>query len=63
MITKEQVLETQNNWGKGVVKIGALKDNRVDCEKFTNEFLDKLYAFEKGLVSFKPTKSPALVVL
>mgnify|MGYP005990770815 CR=1 FL=1 len=56
MITKEQVLEAQNNWGNGVVKIGALKNNRVECEKFSNDFLDKLYTFEVGLVSFKPTK-------
>lgn len=56
MITKEQVLEAQNNWGKGVVQIGALKDNRADCEEFANDFLDKLYAFETGPVSFKPTK-------
>jgi hypothetical protein len=26
MITKEQVLEVQEKWGKGVVMIGALKD-------------------------------------
>lgn len=56
MIQKEQVVEAQNNWGNGVVRIGALKENRVACEKFTNDFLDTLYAFEAGLVSFKPTK-------
>ena len=56
MITKEQVLEAQNNWGNGVVKIGALKRDRVECEKFANEFLDTAYAFELGAVSFKPTK-------
>lgn len=56
MITKEQVLKAQNNWGNGVVKIGSLKDNRTECENFANEFLDELYAFEAGLISFKPTK-------
>lgn len=56
MITREQVLEAQNNWGQGVVKIGTLKDNRVECETFANEFLDKSYTFELGSVSFKPTK-------
>ncbi len=56
MISKEQVLEAQNNWGNGVVKIGSLKENRVDCEKFASEFLDKLYAFQTGTVLFKPTK-------
>ena len=56
MITKEQVEEVQNVWGAGVVKIGSLKSNRSDCEAFTGEFLDNLYAFENGPVLFKPTK-------
>ena len=56
MITKEQVEEVQNVWGAGVVKIGSLKSNRSDCEAFTTEFLDNLYAFENGPVLFKPTK-------
>lgn len=56
MITKEQVLNAQNKWGEGVVKIGSLKENRSECEEFTNEFLDKRYAFEAGSVLFKPTK-------
>ncbi len=56
MIKKEQVENAQNTWGEGVVKIGSLKDYRSECEKFAKEFLDKLYAFELGSVSFKPTK-------
>ena len=56
MVTKEQVLDAQNKWGKGVVKIGSLKENRPECETFTNEFLDKLYSFEADSVLFKPTK-------
>lgn len=56
MITKEQVIESQNEWGAGVVKIGSLKDNRSECESFTSEFLDQRYAFQNGSVLFKPTK-------
>lgn len=56
MITKEQVIEAQNIWAAGVVKIGSLKDARLECESFTSEFLDKLYSFENGPVLFKPTK-------
>lgn len=56
MITKKQVLDIQNDWGSGVVKIGTLKNNRLQCEKFANEFLDKAYAFNTDTVSFKPTK-------
>ncbi|MDC8005858.1 hypothetical protein POV27_17525 [Aureisphaera galaxeae] len=56
MITKEQVLDAQNQWGSGVVKIGSLKDNRPECEAYASEFLDARYAFEAGPVLFKPTK-------
>ena len=56
MITKEQVIAAQNEWGNGVIKIGSLKDQRTNCEEFANQFLDKLYAFDTGSVSFKPTK-------
>lgn len=56
MITKEQVIEAQNEWGAGVVKIGTLKDKRNECELFASEFLDKLYSFETAPVLFKPTK-------
>ena len=56
MLTKEQVIQAQDEWGAGVVKIGSLKDNRSECETFTSDFLDKLYSFENGPVLFKPTK-------
>lgn len=56
MITQDQVINAQNDWGAGVVKIGSLKDSRAECEAFTSDFLDQLYAFELGTVLFKPTK-------
>lgn len=56
MITKEQVVEAQDSWGNGVVKIGELKENTTECEKFANEFLIKHYSFDNGPVLFKPTK-------
>ena len=56
MISNEEVKKIQNTWGEGVVKIGSLKHNRIECEKFTSDFLDNLYAFEMGDVLFKPTK-------
>jgi hypothetical protein len=56
MITQKEVEKIQNTWGDGVVKIGALKHDRKECEKFASEFLDNLYAFDKGKVLFKPTK-------
>jgi hypothetical protein len=56
MITKDQVLEVQKRWGNGVVKIGELKESRIECKAFTNNFLEQLYAFDVGEVLFKPTK-------
>ena len=56
MITSNQVVEAQNEWGSGVVAIGALREERAKCEAFASDFLDKMYAFELGTVLFKPTK-------
>lgn len=56
MISKEQVMNAQSEWAAGVVKIGSLKDQRAECEKFTGEFIDRLYGFSDGPVLFKPTR-------
>jgi len=56
MITTEKVINAQNSWGSGVVKIGSLKDSRPECEAYTSDFLDKHYAFGTSTVLFKPTK-------
>ena len=56
MITKDQVMEAQEKWGNGVVKIGALKEKRTECEAFASSFLDDRYAFVSSTVLFKPTK-------
>ena len=56
MILKNQVLDAQQQWGDGVVKIGSLKADREACEDFASSFLDQRYAFEAGAVLFKPTK-------
>ena len=56
MITKNQVLDAQEKWGNGVVKIGSLKEQRTECEEFASSFLDERYSFDTGTVLFKPTK-------
>ena len=33
-----------------------MKENRSECEEFASKFLDERYAFEAGIVLFKPTK-------
>ena len=54
MITKQQVIEAQNKWAKGIVEIGNIKDNVV-LKEYTINFLNELYSFELGPVLFKPT--------
>lgn len=56
MIIKEQIIKAQNTWAAGVIKIGASKENSIECRKIANEFLDVLYAFDSGFILFKPTK-------
>ena len=56
MITEQQIINIQNQWGAGVVKIGTLRNNRTECKTFASEFLDKHYCFGKSAVLFKPTK-------
>jgi hypothetical protein len=38
MITKDQVLDAQEKWGNGVVKIGSLKAQRTECEDICKQF-------------------------
>ena len=54
MITKEQVIEAQNSWAKGIIAIGSLKDESKLNERVI-DFLDELYSYESGPVLFKPT--------
>jgi hypothetical protein len=56
MISKQTVIDAQNDWGAGVVKIGSLKEDYSSCKTFALDFLDKQYAFEDNIVLFKPTK-------
>lgn len=56
VISRVRILETQRLWGEGIVKIGLLKDQKLKCKNFTNNFLNSFYSFEHGPVLFKPTK-------
>ena len=40
MITEKQIIKVQKSWGEGIIKIGSLKDNRSECENYTNKFID-----------------------
>ncbi|MDQ0455991.1 hypothetical protein [Rhizobium paknamense] len=52
-ITEAEVQQAQQNWGKGLVAIGAAQDPKATAEKFISE----TYAYQDGKVLFKPTKA------
>ena len=57
VITKDEVIKAQEIWGKAIIEIGSLKNNRISLEKKTKSVVNELYAFELGTVLFKPTKA------
>ena len=57
MIKEDQIHEAQKKWGNGIVKIGTLKNKKMECVEFTKTFLNELYDFKNKEVLFKPTKA------
>ena len=57
MITEQEVIQAQEAWGAGIVKIGSLMDDKDQCNAATDAHLDNLYGFDLGTVLFKPTKA------
>jgi hypothetical protein len=57
MITQNDVIQAQENWGKAIVRIGSLKDDPATCKTVTEGLISELYAFSRGPVLFKPTKA------
>lgn len=57
MISIEDIELAQAKWGKNLIKIGSLKNDRNASVKATEEMLNELYAFDVGKVLFKPTKA------
>ena len=56
MITEDQVIEAQNQWGAGVVKIGSFTNSRKKLEIFVATYLVLHYCLKKSTVLFTPTK-------
>ncbi len=56
-ITEAEVLAAQQEWGDGIVAIGATMTNGGDAAERAAELLDTLYAFDCAQVLFKPTKA------
>ena len=56
-ITKETVIEAQNQWGAGIVRIGAEFMEKGDYTEAARTHIQNLYAYETSPVLFKPTKA------
>jgi hypothetical protein len=54
MITKEQVINAQNQWANAVIEMGTIKEDHA-FKQYAINFLDELYFFQTGPVLFKPT--------
>ena len=42
----QEIEKAQEKWGKGIVKIGELKDSLKECRMFTIDFINKMYDYE-----------------
>ena len=55
MITKEEILVFQKEWGNGIISMSNTFKNGGDHVAEAKEFISKLYAYETEEVLFKPT--------
>ncbi len=56
-ITKEEVVNFQQEWGQNVVEIGQLFLSGKSFKEFTYSFVERFYAYDEGSVLFKPTRA------
>jgi hypothetical protein len=54
-ITEQEVLDAQNAWGEGIVKIGKMFSENGDYKKAATEHINNFYNYQDGTVLFKPT--------
>lgn len=57
MISIKEIELAQEEWGKGVVRLGQLKDKTQESRAYAESFLSRLYCFGESKVLFKPTKA------
>ena len=53
---EEDIINIQNQWALGIIKMGEISSDRDSLESFTSDFLDKIYDFQNQVL-FKPTKA------
>lgn len=56
MLTRDDVVEAQRQWGDGVVAIGAAHTAGDDVRAVAERHVDTLYHYGGGEVLFKPTR-------
>lgn len=54
-ISREEVIEALNAWGKGLVRIATAHANKQDAAAVATEFISKTYDYDNQPVLFKPT--------
>jgi hypothetical protein len=54
-VTRDDVLAAQESWAKAIVAIGKAENPKAEAQKT----LDNLYAYDDGIVLFKPTLASA----
>lgn len=54
-ITEQMVVDAQNAWGKGLVKISETHASGGDYRATASEIIDAAYNYQNGAVLFKPT--------
>ena len=55
MIIEKEILKAQNMWVDGLLKIGFIHKENGDYINEASNFINRLYDFNNGNVSFKPT--------
>jgi hypothetical protein len=54
-ITEQEVLNVQQAWGEGIVKIGKAFTDNGDYKQAATEHINEFYNYQEGSVLFKPT--------
>ena len=55
MITIQDILDFQKEWGNSIIKISDSHKKNIDYLNDTNNLIDSLYAYDHEEVLFKPT--------
>lgn len=54
-ITEAEVVQAQEEWGEGIVRIGKVYSDGGDYKKAAREHIQNLYGYDLSSVLFKPT--------